>query len=519
MNGLHLDLKWSMPNRKYLRGILKTAVSFGIDTILLEFENKIYIDWLKHAIHPDHWKENDLNWFLRLAEEWNLTVIPKVPLLGHMEWVLQWPWWSHLQENNSRQEICPLHPETPKFLHRLLQNVIDLFPNSPIIHIGGDESRALKTCPRCTASRKSKSQLYLNHYLPLIKQVESAGKRAMIYCDMILAHPDIIKDIPRSAIIADWDYWSGADEVHILWGANHEIKNPGQLEDIPQKFKRFKKYFINKNGNFNEFPYASYLKDQGFDVVTFSASRCSGDNYCAPRTTYHIQNAISASRKARELNLMGTLITSWAVRFNHFDTNWPAIFASAKTYQNPKLTIDELSEKFAKEFFRCDWPGIFDDLDYLSPALPHIEVRNMEPYPPDIIHQTVKRAYENPKSKECKQTRKTLPDAKKSYARGLKLLDKHQNKIKRNMRSFDIWMLAAKTLVQKAEETPSLIDRVHGKKIPSAARNRMIKAIRKLQDEHRIIFGKTFLPVSREMEINLRFAESLCFIKEHCYGN
>ena len=50
MNRSHLDLKWSMPTFGYIRDILKTAQSLGIDTILLEFENKLYIDWLGRAM-------------------------------------------------------------------------------------------------------------------------------------------------------------------------------------------------------------------------------------------------------------------------------------------------------------------------------------------------------------------------------------------------------------------------------------------------------------------------------------
>ena len=206
MKGLHLDLKWSMPKREYIEAIIVQASTLGIDTILFEFENKLMIDWLKPAIHPEHWTLTDLYWFLKLTKRHKMTVIPMVPLMGHMEWILQWPWWQHMQENHDRMEICPSHPEAANFVKRLLQTVLDIFKDSPMIHIGGDETASLGSCPRCRATNKTKGQIYMEHYTPLIKQVESAGKRALIYSDMFCAYPDALNEILKSVIIIDWDY-------------------------------------------------------------------------------------------------------------------------------------------------------------------------------------------------------------------------------------------------------------------------------------------------------------------------
>ncbi|MBN1942039.1 MAG: family 20 glycosylhydrolase [Phycisphaerae bacterium] len=508
MNGFHLDLKRSMPSREYVEHVVKTVRSFGIDTILLEFEDKILIDWLTPEVHPDHWTANDVQWFLQLAKRNHITVIPMIPMMGHMEWILQWPRWAHLRENHDPREICPLHPETPAFLRRFLQTALDLFPDAPLIHIGGDETRALGSCSRCKATKKSKSKIYLDHFLPLIRQVESAGRRATVYGDIFLAHPEILPHLPRSAVICDWDYRSATGLGQTVWGYRN-ITKPKQLDTLPPRLRRFRRYFLDRNGTFVPFPYAAFLKDQGFDVILLSAARCIGDNYCVPQTLRHIQNTTAAARRARELNLMGTIVTDWAVRYDHVETTLPAAAASAWTYQDPQLTTEELAERFAEEYFGCRWPTIIHDLNLLAPILPDIQANDQNTSPGGIVRPYIRAMYSDPNGWPCKDVSSTLAKVKQSYQRGLKRLRKQAPKIQRNQDAFALWMLAAETLVHKAAAVPTIMKLAQGKRVPPAAKQKRIGEIRQLCRKHKKLFGKTFLPVSVETEIRLRFTESL----------
>ncbi len=512
MNGLHLDLKWPMYTPGYFQRILATAKKLGIDTILLEFENKIFIDWLKQAIHPDHWTTVELRNFLRLARDHQITVIPKVPLMGHMEWVLQWPWWAHLQENNDRREICPSHPETPAFVGRLLKTVLDLFPHSPMIHLGGDESWSLATCPKCKACRKTKGEVYLQHYLPLFQQVTAAGKRPMIYGDMILAHPEIIENIPRSVVICDWDYWSGSGTGRNIWGYKG-IEPKDSWTGVPRPYQRFKKYFLAKDKTLVPFPYTAFLQDAGFDVVIFSAAKTCGDNYCAPRTRMHVENTIAAAKRARELNLMGTLVTSWALRFNHFETNWPALAAAAWTYQNPELTYSQISERFAKDFFGCSQLGLFDTLDLLSPDLPDLHSYQADSYPPDIVHSYLRKIYGGSENPNVKIVAEKHTPVLKSFRQGLEQLRKFALSVKQNKEMIDHWLLAGEILVLQAQTLPDIVKLTQGKKIPTATQTGIRNGIYHMIPKVKKIFRKTLRPVSLDMEINLRFKDRLDLIK------
>lgn len=511
MNGLHLDLKWPMYTPAYIRHILKTAKVLGIDTILLEFENKILIDWLRSAVHPDHWTTADLKELLRQAKRDHFTVIPMVPLMGHLEWVLQWPWWAHLQENRDRRELCPSHPEAPAFARRLLETVLHLFPEAPFIHLGGDETYSLATCPACKARGKTKGEIYLDHFQPLFRQVRAAGKRPMIYGDMILAHPEIIDEVPREVVICDWDYWSGHAADRILWG--HGTVNPGESwAKVPPTHRRYREYFVAGKGRLTPFPYTQFLKDKGFDVVLCSAAKSSGDNYCAPRTKLHVANAMAAAKRARQVGLDGVIVTSWAVRFNHLETNWPGIAASAWTYQDPSLDDRQVSAQFAEAFFGCSWPALFDDLDFLSPGLPDLHSQVYDPFPPDIVHAGITSLYRDPAGQPAKILREKQPAVERSFRQGLERLRRHEGKVTRNVPMYGIWQLAAETLLHKAKLAPALATLVQGGKVPSAVRARGRQEMARLIDQTRTLFRKTMGPVSLDTEIKLRFADSLSLI-------
>jgi hypothetical protein len=432
--------------------------------------------------------------------------------MGHMEWVLQWPWWAHLQENTDRREICPSHPETPAFVGRLLQTVMDLFPQAPMIHLGGDESWSLATCPKCKDGGKTKGEIYLQHYLPLFRQVAAAGKRPMIYGDMILSHPEIIEKVPRSVVICDWDYWSGTGGGRNIWGYK-SIEPTDSWADIPKQYQQFKKYFLQLDKTHTPFPYAAFLKDSGFDVVIFSAAKSCGDNYCVPRTRMHVENTLAAAKRARELGLMGTLVTSWAVRFNHFETNWPAIAASAWTYADPDLDYARISGRFCGEFFGWTRPGLFDILDLLSPDLPDLHSYQADPYPPDIVHSCLKKTYGDPQGPNCKTLAAKHSDVLRSYRRGLEQLKKYAPVVKRNRDMYEHWVLAAEVLIHQARTAPVIMKLAQGKKVSAVARAGIGKEIHRLVPKMEKLFRKTIRPISLAMETQMRFAERLEILK------
>jgi len=495
-----------MYRKKYFTEIVSRASILGFDTILLEFENKIQIDWLRQAIHPDAWSTKDLTWFLRLCRAHRITVIPKVPLLGHLAWVLQWPWWAHLRENNDVSEICPHHPETATFTRKLLGEVLSLFPDAPAIHLGGDETESLGSCPRCQATGKTKARIYTDHYLPLIQQVEHSGRQAMMYGDMLLTYPEALEKIPKSVIVCDWDYWSGGQDGRWVWGLGH-IRTSKELDKLPQPLAWYRKYLVGPKGRLKEFPYATFLKEKGFPVVLLPTARCGGDNYCAPMTLYHVQNAMAAARHVLGHQLDGIIITSWATRFNHLQTNWPSIAATAWTFREPEITAKEVSRRFSAEFFGLKCDAFFEILDAFKTLLPDLHAKAARPTYPNILHKYIEYLYRDPASAACRQVEQDYPAVKKSFHEGFRKLAELENRVRRNRSMFRHWVLAGKTLVHKVEVLPDLMRLSQKKSMSRGRREKMLREIDELVQEYKQVFGPTMPGTSLDMEIRLRFQE------------
>lgn len=504
--GLHLDLKWSMFKKSFLAFFVRQAAALGVNTILLEFENKIKFPWLGQAVHPDAWKIDEVRDFCRLCKKYNITVIPKVPLMGHMRWILQWPQWAHLQENGNPDELCPNHPESVAFTHRLLDDVMELFPDAPAIHIGGDETHSLGTCRRCLATQKSKGDIYIGHYIPLIRRIEKTGRRAMIYGDMLLSHPQTLDHLPKSTMICDWDYSSGGQPGRWIWGYKY-VRTADELAAIPKIYDVYRDYLATPGGDLREFPYSLYLKDKGFDVILLSSARHAGDNYCAPRTIYSTKCCMAAAKHAVAHKLQGVIITSWAIRFNHLQTSWPAFAAAAWAYSNPSLTIEQAGRRFAEEYFGLKDIDVLPIFDMLSPFLPDLAAKACTPYPPDIIHKYLKAMYSGGNSADFIFAKQHVTENAESYKAGLNSLLKLQDKIRRNKDMFDHWLLAAKTLCHKAKALPTIFSIVQKKPCSLKVRKELMKEVDLLCEAYKLIFGKTLKKASFDMEIMLRFYE------------
>lgn len=123
-----------------------------------------------NAIYDDtpetgYYTQEQMHEVVRYAQERFITVIPEIDLPGHMVAALSvypelgctgGPYHVWGQWGISQDVLCAGNPATLDFLHRVLDEVCEVFP-SKYIHIGGDESprNRWKECPKCQAKMKS----------------------------------------------------------------------------------------------------------------------------------------------------------------------------------------------------------------------------------------------------------------------------------------------------------------------------------------------------------------------------
>lgn len=161
------------------------------------------------STYPDNGKtlfytQKDIREIVDYAGKLHIRVIPEIELPGHaMAAILSYSelfcigaqipekakvtdFWNLCQHMHYTPPICLTRPEAVKFLHTVLDQVMELFPDQ-YIHIGGDEvaekDRQWSKCPSCRTLMKQKGytdndmQKYLSETLR--DYVASKGKKIM----------------------------------------------------------------------------------------------------------------------------------------------------------------------------------------------------------------------------------------------------------------------------------------------------------------------------------------------------
>lgn len=140
-----------------------------------------------------YYTKEDVREIVAYARERHITVIPEIEMPGHSEAAtFAYPEYACPTAQPGSGVYCPGNDSTFVFLQQLIDEVIDLFPESPYIHIGGDEvgKEQWSACPRCQARKRAeglKDEHELQSYFVrrMEQYINSKGK-AMIGYDEIL---------------------------------------------------------------------------------------------------------------------------------------------------------------------------------------------------------------------------------------------------------------------------------------------------------------------------------------------
>lgn len=217
---LHLDLKGTIPAPDQFQQWLRWFRSCGYHTLYLEFDHQAAWKTWDFAGTKRYLKD-DIRALTEFAVGLGFQMIPVIQILGHMEWLLKLEKWAYLRENNKLNSICPCHPDSMKLIKQWIDEVVELFPASKHIHLGGDETWNLGTCPACQEVIKNdplqrgEMGLYTDHVAELCRYVvEEKHKTPMIWNDMFCRDTgksmEYLRDFPSETVFVHWKY---ADDV------------------------------------------------------------------------------------------------------------------------------------------------------------------------------------------------------------------------------------------------------------------------------------------------------------------
>ena len=245
--------------------------------------------WKGHPLigkHRGRLTEEELREVIDYGKHLGIEVFPSLELSGHMEHILSLPEYRRFSEWHRPSEGCLdlSNEEAREFAYELLRDAVEFCP-SKHIHIGGDETWALGRGRSLSKTWTFEGpRLYESHHRRMIEIVKEAGKKPMLWGDMIsgMYLRGITKDaskwaeviespIWKEALIANWDY------------------SPSSKEYFKEKIKIF--------------------KDRDLQQVACPGLSNWGRYYPNFKTALeNIKNFLGA---AKEMEITGFLITAW----------------------------------------------------------------------------------------------------------------------------------------------------------------------------------------------------------------
>lgn len=209
--GIHLDLKYAMPNKAYLLDWVVALPADGINTLLLEYEDKFPFRRYPFLRARDAFTPGQLEEFLAAARGAGLLVVPLVQSLSHLEFALAHDELAHLREReDTPTQICPSRDEAVGFVRELMAEVLAYHQSDALFHCGGDEAWSLGTCGDCAARlrRSGPVGVWAAHQRRIVEPILAAGKRPILWDDVFWDDPGALERtaLPKEVVLMSWNY-------------------------------------------------------------------------------------------------------------------------------------------------------------------------------------------------------------------------------------------------------------------------------------------------------------------------
>lgn len=319
---IHVDLKCLAPTVEALKCDVREWAALGATDIVFEWENMFPYPGLERAWRPDAYTPAEVRDIIGTCRACGLRTMPLMQSLGHLEWLLSHDAYASMREfAESPGQIRACTAESTALLLGCLDALLEAHHDSPYIHLGADEARRLVDIdrPECSAKRAGPGPVFLRHLRPLFERVLAAGKRPVIWADMVLAHPEALDEFPREVVFCDWLYSQTSQYAESCQGWGLPRLRADTYETIPAErkalFERFWRMDASDFPNhFYQVPYLPFLRERGFDVIGGPATLYAGNALAGTHLPNARANARVWLRAGERFGALGILNTCWAVR-------------------------------------------------------------------------------------------------------------------------------------------------------------------------------------------------------------
>ncbi len=148
---------WRFESKNYPLLTQKGQARMGTDWREWRDKGEIFVETGTPGSYGGFYTQEELKEIVDYAAKRYITVIPEIEMPGHSNEVFYAYPELTCKGKPGSWEFCMGNPDVFTFLHKILDEIMAIFP-SPYIHIGGDEARKKdwKTCPECQALMKEK---------------------------------------------------------------------------------------------------------------------------------------------------------------------------------------------------------------------------------------------------------------------------------------------------------------------------------------------------------------------------
>ena len=229
IKALHFDMKSMIPTGKYALTLVDEVAELGINTLLVEFEDKFPFDVTKGTHHPAAWTKDEFRTFAGRCREKNIEIVPLLQSVGHLDYLLKYPKFRNLRDGGpegSSYQWCVAQEESFELWCAMVDELLEVFPDTKIFHIGADECRMNVPCEKCAAERLD---LYVKRVARCCEYIQKKNLKVVLWDDVFRKHgEEKFAQLPPGVIACVWMYGK-LDEAYIgrmaasgieCWGAS-----------------------------------------------------------------------------------------------------------------------------------------------------------------------------------------------------------------------------------------------------------------------------------------------------------
>lgn len=191
----------------------EVAIGSGLKMNLFTYYMEYQYAFKKHPVigpKDGSLTPEELKGLVAFAKPLHVDILGNQQSFGHFTRILAHKEYAHLRETGYL--LCPVKEESYQLLDDLYSEAVPLLP-FPFFNVCCDETGGLGKGPsKELAGKIGVGGVYVRHIRRLHDLLrDKYGKRMMMWGDIILRHPDHLKEVPLDTIMLTWGYQAGAN--------------------------------------------------------------------------------------------------------------------------------------------------------------------------------------------------------------------------------------------------------------------------------------------------------------------